>query len=111
MKVLNNIVNHLDSADPDDIKELVSGDLDDLDQVTSNVLKIRSEVGAKQNRMESVQKMNEQSNFDMTEILSKEEDVNITEKLMEYAVMRAVYMASLQTSAKVLQPTLMDYLN
>lgn len=111
MGILNNIVNHLDSADLDDIKELVNGDLHDLDQVSGNILKIRAEVGAKQNRMESVQKMNEQSNFDMTEILSKEEDVNITQKLMEYAVMRSVYMASLQTSAKVLQPTLMDYLS
>ncbi|GAA0746557.1 flagellar hook-associated protein FlgL [Clostridium oceanicum] len=111
MGILNNIVNHLDSADKDDIKELVEGDLSGLDQISSNLLKIRAEVGAKQNRMESVKAMNEQSNFDMTEILSKEEDVNITEKLMEYSVMRAVYMASLQTSAKVLQPTLMDYLS
>ena len=53
---------------------------------------------------------NVDQNFNMTEILSKTEDIDITEKTMEYATMQTIYMASLQTSAKVLQPSLLDYL-
>jgi len=60
--------------------------------------------------MDSAQEKNEDSNFNMTEILSKNEDIDITEKTMEFAVMQTVYMASLQTSAKVIQPSLLDYL-
>lgn len=60
--------------------------------------------------MESAKDRNEEENFNMTEILSNTEDIDITEKTMQYATMQTVYMASLQTSAKVLQPTLMDYL-
>ncbi|MCY6370424.1 flagellar hook-associated protein FlgL [Clostridium ganghwense] len=115
--IFNNITNHLDgknddgvTVDTDAIKELVNGDLQKLTDAMNNLLKIRSEVGAKQNRMDSAKDRNVDSNFNMTEILSKIEDIDITEKTMEYATMQTVYLASLQTSAKVLQPSLMDYL-
>jgi flagellar hook-associated protein 3 FlgL len=85
-------------------------DLSDITDAISNVLKLRSEVGAKTNRMESAQTKNQDDSANMTEILSKTEDIDITQKTMEYATMQTVYTASLQTSAKILQPTLMDYL-
>ena len=116
-ELLKNIVNHLDgksddgtAVDLDAIDKLVKQDLANIDKVTENLLKIRSEVGAKQNRMDSAKKMNTETNFNMTEILSNVEDIDIVEKNMEYAVLQSVYISSLQTSAKVLQPTLMDYL-
>lgn len=110
MQLLKNIVNHLDSTDSNDTKELTTSDLTGIQAAMTNVLKVRSEVGSKQNRMESAQSRNEDNNFNMTEILSKTEDIDITEKSMEYATMQTIYMASLQTSAKVIQPTLLDYL-
>ena len=60
--------------------------------------------------MDAAKEMNKETNFNMTEILSNIEDVNLVEKNMEYAILQSVYISSLQTSAKVLQPTLMDYL-
>ncbi|MBZ9624586.1 flagellar hook-associated protein FlgL [Clostridium sp. FP2] len=121
MKLLGNITKHLDSKPEisagtpnpnyaEDIKALTTADLEGIQKVTTNILKLRSEAGAKQNRMESAETRNEDQNFDMTEILSATEDIDITEKTMEYATMQTVYMASLQTSAKVLQPSLLDYL-
>ncbi|MCB2297200.1 flagellar hook-associated protein FlgL [Clostridium tagluense] len=115
MKLLGNITKHLDAKPTDatyadDIKALTNADLEGIQKVMTNVLKLRSEVGAKQNRMESAETRNEDQNFNMTEILSATEDIDITEKTMEYATMQTVYMASLQTSAKVLQPSLLDYL-
>lgn len=110
------IVNHLDgnnesgTKDPNAVKELVGNDLDDITKALDNVLRIRAEVGAKQNRMDDAKNRNEDQNFNMTEILSKTEDIDLTEKTMEFSNMRTVYTASLQTSAKVIQPTLMDYL-
>ena len=73
-------------------------------------MKLRSEVGAKQNSMDSALARNSDQNTNMTEILSKTEDIDITEKAMEYATMQTIYMAALQTSAKVIQPSLLDYL-
>lgn len=115
--LFRNIVNHLDgmnddgtAQDPDTVSKLNGEDLQGITDAISNLLSVRSEVGAKHNRMESAKDKNEEENFNMTEILSKTEDIDMTEKTMEYATMITVYMASLQTSAKVIQPTLMDYL-
>lgn len=107
-QILTDIVNHL--GDENSVDKLTSEDLKNMDDVISNLLKIRSEVGAKQNRMDSAKEKNTDANFNMTEILSETEDIDITEKTMEYATMQTVYLASLQTSAKVLQPSLIDYL-
>ena len=106
--IFTNIVDHLDNKA--DVSKLNNEDLSDITAAIDNMLKIRSEVGAKQNRMDSAQQKNTDSNFNMTDILSKTEDIDITEKTMEFANMQTVYLASLQTSAKVIQPTLMDYM-
>lgn len=117
MELLTRITNHLDgkdaegvAGDPDAMDKLLQEDLTDLKGAIQNMLTIRSEVGAKQNRMDSAKDKNIEQNFNLTEILSSTEDIDITEKTMEYAVLQSVYLASLQTSAKILQPTLMDYL-
>ena len=110
MELFKNITTHLDSTNPTDIQALTTTDLAGIKAAMTNVLKVRSEVGSKQNRMESAQSRNVDENFNMTEILSRTEDIDITEKAMEYATMQTIYVASLQTSAKVLQPSLLDYL-
>jgi len=107
MNLFKNITDHLDA---NDTKALTNEDLTDIKAAMTNILKVRSEVGSKQNRMESAESRNVDQNFNMTEILSRTEDIDITEKTMEYATMQTIYMASLQTSAKVLQPSLLDYL-
>ena len=60
--------------------------------------------------MESAETINTDQSLNMTEILSATEDIDITEKAMEYATLQNTYMASLQTSAKILQPSLLDYI-
>lgn len=122
INVLKDITNHLDgnvenasgALEADSAaatKKLTNEDLQNVTDAISNLLRIRSEVGSKQNRMDSAKDKNEDENLNMTEILSNTEDIDITEKTMEYATMQTVYVASLQTSAKVLQPTLLDYLS
>ena len=115
MKLLSNIVSNLgaDESTADGKKkvdEITTKNLFDMDKVINNLLKIRSEVGAKQNRMESAQSQNEDSNYNMTDILSKTEDIDWTQKTIEYYMARTVYQASLQVSAQILPATLLDYL-
>lgn len=81
-----------------------------MDSIIQNLLSNRSQVGTMQNRMESAMETNEDQNYNMTDILSSSEDIDFTEKTMEYAVMQTVYTASLQTSSKVLMNTIMDYI-
>lgn len=81
-----------------------------MDSIVQNLLANRAQVGTMQNRMESAMETNEDQNYNMTDILSSSEDIDFTEKTMEYAVMQTVYTASLQTSSKVLMNTIMDYI-
>lgn len=121
MELLNRIVHHLngqiedgsggwtDSSDEATAK-LIGEDLSDIDLAAKQAIKVRSEIGSKSNRMDDLSDQNDDSNINMTDILSKTEDIDITQKTIEYYTMMTVYQACLQTSAKVIQPTLMDYI-
>lgn len=115
--VFSKIVNHLDgksddgsTTDSTSASKLVGDDLQNVKDSINSLLSIRSAVGAKQNAMESAENKNTNEYDNMEELLSKIEDVDITEVTMQYATLQTIYQASLQTSAKVLQPSLMDYL-
>ncbi|HCW53650.1 MAG TPA: flagellar hook-associated protein 3 [Clostridium sp.] len=108
VSTLNDIVLNLSAAG--DVSKITNEGLSKVDAIISNILENRSKVGAMTNRMESAEAKNEQENLNMTDILSKTEDIDFTEKMMEYAVMQTIYMASLQTSAKILPSTILNYL-
>ena len=91
--------------------KLTNEDLTDIDAASKQVLKVRSEIGAKEKRMEDLSDQNDSAKISLTDTLSKIEDIDVTEKTVEYSTMITVYIACLQTSAKIMQSTLMDYLN
>ncbi len=108
MNTLNKIITNLGTGG--DVSKITGECLGEVDNIIKNLLQHRSEVGAMQNRMESAQDKNESENLDMTDILSKTEDIDFTEKMIQYSIMQTVYMAALQTSAKILPATILDYL-
>ncbi|MGL5767450.1 MAG: flagellar hook-associated protein FlgL [Sarcina sp.] len=110
MNLLSNIVNDISSTDEGEAANITGEYLDSMTDVIDNLLTLRAEVGAKQNRMESAELKNEEENFNLTEVLSLNEDINFAQKRMESATMQTVYMASLQTASKVIQQTLLDYM-
>ena len=107
MNLLTDITNSLDSEDS---SEVTGNLLSQMDSTISNLLKIMSEVGAKQNRMESAATQNEDQILNLKDVLSKTEDIDFAEKTIEATVAQTVYMASLQVSARIIQPTLLDFL-
>lgn len=85
--------------------------LGDIDDEIDNVLILRAEVGAKSNRLEAMSSKNEEETYNMTELLSKTEDIDIAEKYMEYSTMSSVYTASLKVGAQILQQSILDFLS
>lgn len=117
MDLFKRIINNLDGKDDAGIenndaarKSLANEDLADLDKAITQILKVRSDVGSVENRMTAAQNQNTDSNTNMTDVLSKTKNIDITKVIMEYATAQTVYLASLQTSAKIIEPTLMDYI-
>lgn len=91
--------------------EALSGDLlEKIDVHLDDVLRTRSQIGAVYNRLEAAEARNESENINLKSLLSNREDIDVAEKYMEFSVMSVVYQASLQTGAKILQPSLLDYL-
>lgn len=107
-ELLNKIITDLGTDG--DVNNLSTTHLKDIQSVTANLLQKRSEVGSMQNRMDSAQKNNETQNYNMTDILSKTEDIDFAQTTMEYSMMQTVYTAALQTSAKILPMTILNYL-
>lgn len=117
MEEISSLINNLGilsrgvTGDKTKALDYVNGEgLTKMDSIIQNLLSNRAQVGTMQNRMESAMETNEDQNYNMTDILSSSEDIDFTEKTMEYAVMQTVYTASLQTSSKVLMNTIMDYI-
>lgn len=102
--VVDKIINKLNNNESPD------GILGELDSAFDGILNLRAEVGAKSQRLKAMKEKNDEETFNMTELLSKTADIDIAEKVMQYKVMESVYTASLQTGAKILQPSLLDFL-
>lgn len=90
--------------------DLLGSNMKDVDATIANILKLTSEVGAKQNRMESALEQNDEQIYNLKDILSKTEDIDFAEKTMEMTMAQTIYTAALQVSAKVIQPSLLDFL-
>lgn len=104
----DDLLNNL--SDANGKSKVIGENLDQIDKVVENMISISAKVGTIQNRMESAKDLNTAQNENLTEILSANEDIDFMEKSMEMAVARTIYVASLQTSSKVLQPSILDFL-
>ncbi|MCR4431689.1 MAG: flagellar hook-associated protein FlgL [Tepidanaerobacteraceae bacterium] len=89
----------------------LSNRLADIDGNISDALKYLSQVGAKTNRLENTKSRLDTNYTDYTELLSNTEDVDIAKTIMELKMDENVYMASLAVGAKIIQPTLVDFLS
>lgn len=96
----------LTNNDQDAIQSSITRLQDSMEQV----LAVNAEVGAKMNRLELTQKKLGVQIEGITELLSLNEDVDLAEISMHIAMAENVYISSLMTGAKVIQPTLVEFL-
>jgi flagellar hook-associated protein 3 FlgL len=84
--------------------------MDKLDTHFNDISGKISDVGSKMNRMEIRDKIFQDLNFSNTERLSKIEDADIAEAVMNVKAAELTYQAALASSSKVMTLTLVDYL-
>lgn len=104
---LINLRDHLSADDPAAIR---NADISALANAQDEVLRLQAEVGAKVNRLQLVRQQLEDTRLHLTELRSRLEDLDMAEGLTEMATREAAYRAALGTAARVLQPSLLDYL-
>lgn len=84
--------------------------LDTIDSMTNDVVATRAELGAQVNRIEMVNDRLLQQKVVAEKTLSDNEDIDFEEVIIDLTVQESLHRASLAVGARIIQPTLMDFL-
>lgn len=88
----------------------VGGMLAVVDKNVDNFLSGRAVIGAKQNRVELMEDRLAQQEVFSTRILSDNEDLDMEKAIIELTTQESILRASLSVGARIIQPTLTDFL-
>ena len=88
----------------------INASLGAIDAALDDILVARSQIGARANRLETAAARLADLEVNQTGLLSKEEDLEMAEAIMNYTVADNVYKAALAAGARAIQPSLLDYL-
>jgi flagellar hook-associated protein 3 FlgL len=88
----------------------VRNDIGGIDTQMYNLLKVRADIGARQNRLELTSDRLSNDNINFTQLMADNEDVDTAETIMNLKNEENVYRASLSGGARIIQPTLVDFL-
>lgn len=105
--VLNKIAAHLQN---DNTEALGGSDIEDIQANIDQVLKCRAQVGAKTNRLDMTLSRLKEQELNFKNMQSEVDGVDPAEIIMDLKNQENVYRASLAVGAKVIMPTLIDYL-
>ncbi len=104
--VMEDFSDALKNDDIDRIQETIGR----IDNHMENILSIRGEIGAKTNRLEMTVNRIGKDTLNFTKLLSKNEDADMSEVIMNLKMDENVYRASLAATARAIQPSLVDFL-
>lgn len=104
---LNKLVDDLKSGnDKVDLNDNIS----DIDKSINHILNERATVGARSNRIDLMEDRIDQQEINATKMMSKNEDVDMEKVITDLITQEAVQRASLGMGARIIQPTLLDFL-
>lgn len=103
---MDDLYTALNTADYTGISNMVARLSDDID----NVLRVRADVGARVNRLELTANRMQNDNTNFTKLMSDNENVDMTDTIMNLKNEENVYRASLAGGARIIMPSLIDFL-
>jgi len=108
LKTLISLSNELGQANPD--KDIIRQQLDNLNTDLQTVLNAQAELGSLSSRLEMTKTNLEDDQLNLTQIKSGAEDIDMAKTISELQFQQTALQASLQVSAQVIQPSLLDYM-
>jgi flagellar hook-associated protein 3 FlgL len=81
-----------------------------LDAGRQRLSAVHAEVGARTKRIEDIDARNLEVNLGLASTLSEIEDIDYAETLVKITAQQTAYQVAMQATAKVLQPSLLDFL-
>jgi flagellar hook-associated protein 3 FlgL len=102
----------------DNLKQALLGDstagiqaaIPALQKNLENIITTQAEVGGKQNRLEFTLNRLDDLNLNYISLQSKAEDVDMPSVISDLKTAESIYQASLDTMARIIRPSLMDFL-
>ncbi|MFD1020302.1 flagellar hook-associated protein FlgL [Thalassobacillus hwangdonensis] len=96
----------LDSGRDEEIGDF----LGNLDQRIDDIVNERADLGARMNRVELVEDRLANQEYNATKMLSDNEDADIDKLITDLKTQESVHRAALGVGARIIQPSLMDFL-
>jgi len=106
--VIQGAIDHLRTEPPD--PAALSADLDKIDQAMERMRTALADVGTRYGRVEDTVSMLKDAEVDLTASLSEVENVDVAKAVVELQMQEVAYQAALGSTARVLQPSLIDFL-
>ena len=103
---LSRLLRSLHESDPLAMTEAAEGLKADL----SAIVRVRGETGARVQELESRQNRLEDENLATKSLLSNLEEVDMTEAIARFQTLQTALQASMQTTARVMNLSLLDFL-
>lgn len=107
IEVFNQLIDNLAGDNTDGISKALTR----LEKQTDNINAIIAEIGVKTNRIELTTNRIKDDILNLKDLLSKNEDADMAEVIMNLKMEEYVYQASLSGGAKIIQPTLVDFIS
>ena len=92
------------------LSKLFSNAIGKMDTALKSVSREQADLGSRMKRLDLTEKRLSDDEISYTDLLSRTEDVELERAYIDFNTQYAVYQSALQVTAKVVQPTLMDFL-
>lgn len=110
-KTVNDIIDLMQTpSSNEDVVTKLSGYLGKLDKAHENITSCLVKIGATTTQLEILDARYAEDVINYNEIRSKIEDIDSAETIMDWKMADAVYKQSLSAGARVIMPTLLDFL-
>jgi flagellar hook-associated protein 3 FlgL len=88
----------------------LGADQSNLTSIMDRMATSLAHVGAATNRLESLKSVADAQKVNLAQCISGVEDTDLTKTIVELSTQQTSYQAALQATAKIVQPSLMDFL-
>lgn len=110
LDTMRDMAEHLRGGTPADAEALRNTDLARLDTNLDELTRVRAVVGSTSNRLATASRRLDELEESSLDLLSRTEDADMAETLVQYATQKSAYESALHAGANIVQASLLDFL-
>lgn len=110
LNIFDAVIQFRDDLWRGDVRNIGGRDIAMIQASLDNILKHRAEAGARLHRLETVAWRLEHDDTSLHDILAKTENIDVPETIMHLRMLEYVHQSALASGARILHPTLVDFM-